>query len=505
MIDSALRNLARWGCALRIDDVPQRVREQAVNQLLSTLAAVFSGRESDLGPAIEAALSPDASVIRTAMLWSSWSMVLDYDDVLLGGHTSHSSVLVPLAMSKGHAGSELLLAQIVANEIAARINMVCAVGSTRGQMATSVHLVAAAAARAKLEQLDESQFAAALAFALSYPGQALYPAFLGSDAKVLCAALPIRNGIEAVDAIRAGLRAASDPLDDPRGFFATAAKVPVRDFLGGLGERWHTETASFKLYPVCGYLSSTIDATLDLVRQHDLAADGIEAVDVWSSIFTVGMDAHSAPYLDGPRSRIATLTFSTPFSVASAILARDLGPEQLKRTWIEDPRVWQLAARVRNHHDAGLTLAALTGDIPIGAALRRAGRIKAAAFGWNLAGKAFARRRHPLQTLRIALGLAACDRRPLDFERATKPIGARVAIRMTDGRVFTRGVAIPRAFAGAQSDVRALMREKYARAASRSAAPVERFEQLSADDVASLLDSLFETAPRAGLRRVRNA
>ena len=82
------------------------------------------------------------------------------------------------------------MAQIVANEIAARINMVCAVGSTRGQMATHLHLIAAAAARARLEGLDETQFAAALAFALSYPGQALYPAFLGSDAKVLCAALP---------------------------------------------------------------------------------------------------------------------------------------------------------------------------------------------------------------------------------------------------------------------------------------------------------------------------
>src|SRR5207237_7914279 len=105
----------------------------------------------------------------------SWSTVLDFDDVMLGGHTGHSSVLVPLAIGStgGRSGAELILAQIVANEVAARINMVCAVGSTRSQMATHLHLVGAAAARAKLERLDEDSFTAALGFALSYPAAAL--------------------------------------------------------------------------------------------------------------------------------------------------------------------------------------------------------------------------------------------------------------------------------------------------------------------------------------------
>ncbi len=252
-----LHRMARWACNVTLDDVPPRVREQAVHQWLSTLAAIYTGYDSDLGPSIAEAFPPPgpgaARIIPTsesappahaAMLMAAWSMVLDFDDVMLGGHTGHSSVIVPLALAGGRSGAELLLAQIVANEIAARINMVCAVGSTRGQMATHLHLIAAAAARARLEGLDETQFAAALAFALSYPGQALYPAFLGSDAKVLCAALPVRAGMEAVDAVRAGLRAPSDPLDDPRGFFAKATRIPVRDFLDGLGERRRTVTSS---------------------------------------------------------------------------------------------------------------------------------------------------------------------------------------------------------------------------------------------------------------------
>jgi MmgE/PrpD C-terminal domain len=313
-------------------------------------------------------------------------------------------------------------------------------------------------------------------------------------------------GLEAVDAVRAGLAAAEDVLDDPRGFFATASRFPVREFLGGLGERWHTETNSFKIYPVCGYLCSAIDATLDLVRRHDVHPGEVEAVAVWASIFTVGMDAHSAPYLDGPRSRIATLTFSTPFTVASAILAGGLGPAQLKRAWIEDPRVWQLAARVRSRHDVGLTLAALRADIPMGAALKRTRRRHAAAFAWGLAAQAFGRFgrwRRPLQTLRLVAGLAAAagESRPLDLRSSTKPLGARVEMRLSDGRLLSSAVSIPRGFAGAHSagadgrGVRQLMREKFTAAAAGVIGPAR------AGEAAGLIEDL-ERLPAAAVERL---
>lgn len=517
-----LRQLARRAAALTLDEVPQHVRAQAVNQILSTLAAVCSGRESDLGPKLERAFRPatpgPARVIPTgvrapaahaAMLMAAWSMVLDYDDVMLGGHTSHSSVLVPLAMgSAGRwSGAELLLAQIVANEISARINMVCAVGNTRGQMATHVHLVAAAAARAKLERLDERLFAEALSFALSYPAQALFPAFLGSDAKALCAAWPVRQGMESVDAVREGLCGAGDVLDDPRGFFATMARVPVREFLGGFGERWHTETTSFKIYPVCGYLCSALDATLALVQEHDVIGSDVESVGVWSSLFTVGMDGHSAPYVDGPRSRIATLTFSTPFVIASAILAREFTPAQLKHSWIDQPRVWALASKVRSRHDLDLTIEALSADIPVGAALKRISKVKAAAFALALAKKAFGKLPPPAQVMKLVRTLAsiAGDESELDFRHSTKPLGARVEIRLRDGRVLSRAVSIPRGFAGSDpKTTRELMRAKFMRHVSSSIGAmrardaslgIERMERLSAHEVRSLLETACVATP----------
>ena len=521
MKENSLRELAGWACGLRLGDIPRSVRERAVDQVLSTLAAVYSGWESDLGPGLERAYHPPAAgparIIPTgaaapashaAMLMASWSMVLDFDDVMLGGHTGHSSVLTPLAIgSMGQtSGADLLVAQIVANEIAARINMVCAVGATRGQMATHLHLLAASAARAKLEALDEDRFAEALGLALSYPSQALFPAFMGSDAKALCASLAVRVGMEAVDAAREGLRAAVGLLDEKKGFFATHARVPVREFLGGLGKRWHTETNSFKIYPVCGYVCSALDATLELVHSHEIPPGDVAAVDVWASMFTVGMDAHSAPYLDGPRSRVSTLTFSTPFTIASAILAREFTPEQLKRSWIEKPEVWQLAARVRSRHDFELTQRALTADIPIGAALRRTRPWQAGAFAWSAAGSALGKRdrwRNP-DTYRLIARLAAVagDSSPLDFSKSTKPLGAHVEIHLSDGRTLGSAVSIPQGFAGASTGegkptVRDLMRRKFVNAAAAAIGHdqaqemsdfLERLEDLSAAEVSHLFE-----------------
>jgi hypothetical protein len=277
--------------------------------------------------------------------------------------------------------------------------------------------------------------------------------------------------------------------------------------LGGLGERWHTETNSYKIYPVCGYLCSALDATLELANEYDLDPREVEAVEVWASLFTIGMDAHSSPYLAGPRSRISTLTFSTPFTVASALIAREFGPDQLKRPWIEDDRVWQLAARVKSRHDVRLSLAALKADIPLGAALRRAQPRQAAAFGWRIAGAAFGRggRWRRLATLKLVAGLAAeaWARRPLDFERSTKPMGARVEIQLADGRRLRREIAIPRGFAGGaaarpnEPGVRELMRDKFIASASRVIGPqrakeaagsIEQIESLSADGLERLLD-----------------
>ena len=89
--------------------------------------------------------------------------------------------------------------------------------------------------------------------------------FLGSDAKVLSAAAPVRAGLDACDAAAAGLRGPADVLEHPDGFLARFATVPLPDAVtAGLGSRWHAETTSYKVHPGGPGLDAAVDCALEL-------------------------------------------------------------------------------------------------------------------------------------------------------------------------------------------------------------------------------------------------
>jgi hypothetical protein len=306
-----------------------------------------------------------------------------------------------------------------------------------------------------------------------------------------------------VDAVKAGLRGNVSILDGPQGFIDTFARIPVRECLEGLGERWHTATNSIKLYPACGYLNAVLDATLSLVRTNDIDAGAVESVEVRASIFTVGMDAHSSPYLEGARSRISTLTFSTPYTVACAILDRTLSVEHLKRERIADPRIWELAKKVRVVHDIEHTIGSVLADIPIGAAIKRARGVSALRILFALGGAGMAAKlllRHPVGFFRLLAGLGkAAGSEAGDFSGSTKRLSASVRIRTTRGTIFEESVTIPRGFAGSGDwqALRALARQKYC---AQAALVIGMANALKAAD---LIDHLEELEPHAVQRLVR--
>ena len=506
--------LIEWACELRFDDIPTPVVEHAKNQLFSILGAVHAGFDSDLGLPILKAFyqhsnensfafphSSPTSPTQAAYLMSSWSMVHDFDDVMLGGHTGHSSVIVPLCFAASHqrCGKELLRAQIIANEISARINMCLAVGDTRGQMATHLHLIGAVIARSAIEDLPKDSVIQSVNFALSYPAKALYPAFLGSDAKVVCASIAIRTGLESIDAVLAGLQATEDILGGERGLIHTLARIPNYNFLADLGLKWHTQTNSYKAHPVCGYLSSTVEASINIARQNNINSDDIKSVDVYASIFTLGMDDHSKAYVRGDQSRISTLTFSTPFVVASALTHKQFSVNELKRESIENKDVWELAKKVKVHHDMSFTEMALTTDIPLGAALRPLKRSQILLFLASIGGKAFSRSLHKQHAFSFWKSLWSIAntlslKRETPFSKMKKQLASKVVVTLYDGTLYQHYIEIPSGFSGSGSwsDSRKMLKQKYIQCASacvgeknalEAAAMIEKYEKLSSEDI----------------------
>lgn len=482
--------LAAWASGLRFEAIPRRVVSFARSQLLSTLAAARAGRAHPLGEAIERAYGPpvQADPARAACSLAALTMCLDFDDSVFAGHVSHSTVTVPVAHAAALEldGPDLVTAIVAANECAARVTAAATIGPFRGQTAAHSHLAGAAAARLRAERAPADRWVSALGLAFAAPPWSLLPAFLGSDAKVLIAAVPVRTALDACDAAAAGLRGAPDVLEHEDGFLTRFAEVPLPDALvAGLGQRWHTETLSFKVYPASTGAYAGVDCAVDLHRELDgIDPERIEEVVVSGSLFTVGTEAEAARYAAGEDPPVSALTYSSAYTVATALLTGGLRPEDLAPPATDDPVRRALGAKVRVEHDAERSRRAILATVPMGEGLRQAGQ-RAAGWVERSGGTA------------LFDGADASDLMNVigppseTFENAEKAMGARVTVRLDDGTELTRERDIPTGMAGPETRARhlELTRDKFLACGGSEAAAdaLEAIDAAPAGEVARVL------------------
>lgn len=368
---SVTQHVARWICDLRFDSIPRRVVEEAKNQILSMVAAVHAGHFSEPGRTVsrtvrgwgggkEATLVPsgEKTSLHFALLGNAaLGMALDYDDYLFAGHTGHSAVLGSLACAEANnsSGAEVLIAQVAANELGGRLGAVCLGGPLNGQMWSFIHLVGGAAVAARLFKLDEEKTRAALNVAFVQPTLPLKAGFFGSEGKTLLAASNLVTGVQAAQFAAHGLRVAADAWEGEDGFEKQFAVHPLEPAFASLGQVWVTETLSYKTYPGCAYLDAALDCVLSLQRQHNIDGRKVKAVRIAATPLTAGMEAWSAPYLRGPDSLPVTLNFSVAYSVAAALLDKELTARQFLPERIRDSATWALASRVELSIDEQLT------------------------------------------------------------------------------------------------------------------------------------------------------
>jgi 2-methylcitrate dehydratase PrpD len=87
-------------------------------------------------------------------------------------------------------------------------------------------------------------------------------------------------------------------------------------FEQGLGTEYEVLRVSFKPYPCCRWIHSTVDAIRDLVRAHPIRPDGVQTV-------TVRSIEPLKKWFDSPRpTSMVDAEFSVPHAVAMAVLER---------------------------------------------------------------------------------------------------------------------------------------------------------------------------------------
>jgi 2-methylcitrate dehydratase PrpD len=203
--------------------------------------------------------------------------------------------------------------------------------------------VAATAAVAALDGLDESKARHALALSASMASGVI--ANFGTHTKPLQAGRAAASAIEAVRLARAGIEGAGDALESAHGFLAGISpqgRVDRQSPARLANEPWRllAEGVSVKRYPVCYASHRAIDAVIELAGG-TLDVDSVTRVTVSLGIAPAQTLRHAHP-----RSGLEA-KFSLHHGVAAALREGSLGFAQLTDEYVRRPDIAALHGLTR--------------------------------------------------------------------------------------------------------------------------------------------------------------
>ena len=275
---------------------------------------------------------------------------IDYDDwdaVARVGHPSCMIVASSLATgeAKGASGKDLLRAYVVGIEIATQIAAACPDIIKRGFHSTPIYgSMGAAAAAASMMGLEVDQVRAAFGIAASAAGGLFRQQ--GSMVKPFHAGNGARNGVEAALLAARGFTADEAIIENPIGFcdtfFFGDNTCDYDRMLEGLGNPFYVDSPglSFKLYPCSAPQFLAADATLHLVRQHDIRFEDVKSVE---------LRLNPARYKQHYRATVQSGLqgkFTTNYVCAVAVLNGKLDRASFTDAKIKEPKVREAMNKV---------------------------------------------------------------------------------------------------------------------------------------------------------------
>ncbi len=298
-----LRILAQFLTNLTSESVPEHVKKAANLCVLDSMGVAIGAINNQQVQSVTKTYLEISGEKKSANIWGTEKKVplltasfinammghtLELDDVHTDSKTHIGTVVVPAAWSMaqylGKSGEEFLLAVICGYETMARIGMALGVSAHRNlgwHVTSTAGTFGAAAACAKLLELDEDQTVSALGLAGTQSFGVW--AFLedGATSKVLHPARAAASGCEAALLAKSGMTGPEYILTaKDGGLFHSMTNQPSPDLVcDHLGEKWYILEMDNKPYPCCRSTHCAIDGILRL-RKNGLRAEDVESIEV---------------------------------------------------------------------------------------------------------------------------------------------------------------------------------------------------------------------------------
>jgi 2-methylcitrate dehydratase PrpD len=364
------RGLAEFVAEMRLSDVPQPVRERALQLMLDAVGVGLAARrypfaERTLAGAIALGGNGTSTVIghrerlplRDAALVNGVLLHgLDFDDSHLTAIIHPTVTCLPAAFVVAEAqrasGADMLAAYIAGMECAIRIGASVKGGFHHvGFHATGVisHFSSALVA-GRLLGLDADALTRAQGIAASTAGGVQVFLEEGAWTKRLHPGWGAVAGITAATLANSGFFGPSRAYEGRFGLFEThlqgyAEEVDLGRITDGLGSVWELADTSIKPYPICHFIHGAAEAAIRLHRELQPTSENLAEIRVRIPKDTLPIVAEPVAIKTAPANDYDA-KFSAQYVVATCLLKGRIGLAELEPEARNDPVVRALARRV---------------------------------------------------------------------------------------------------------------------------------------------------------------
>lgn len=352
--------LVRFLVNTKYSDLPKTTEERAKELILDFARACLGGIKSPIGKIVlerikNVGARPEASIIggkfRTTAAYAAYvNAVLDHALELeavgsIGPNVAQNIAAVLALGEKLKApGWKVIESIVLGFEIQARVWNGAIVGaSSRGWVLPFNH-VGAVSAACKILDLDVDMARSALGISLSEASG--MSCQVGNLAHYFAFAYPAYSGVEAAEYAGKGVTGNFEILEARQGFCDQFAGEGGANFdrmtneLKGASAILPPATY-IKKYPCCYLSHSSIDAVLELVREHDIPYKDIKSVEVEVNKTTLSWMRYSEP------TREHEARFSFEHVLGAAILDREVWLQSLSESSVLSQRYREARGKVK--------------------------------------------------------------------------------------------------------------------------------------------------------------
>ena len=357
--------IARWAAELKYEDLTPEAIDAAKRFLYDTLGCALGGYQTHdvrifleheremggSGPCTVIGAGDKLNPVQAAMLNALMVRAMDYNDIYWKQDPSHPSDVLagPLALAQreGRNGKEVIVAIILAYEMAMRLCHVAVPGiRERGWHHATLMGYAAPVAAGKMLGLDWQQMQHAIGIA-SCRCFTLGCAVAGKLTMMKNTVSPMatRAGVEAALLAKRGYTGPEGTIEGKEGMEHCLG--PKWDFSWvneDLGKRFMITDCGMKSYPIEALMHSPVSATLHILREHGLKAEDVKEVVIES--IARAADILSDPAKYNPQSK-QSADHSLPYCIAAALAERRVTPQEFSEEKLWDKRLRAQMAKVK--------------------------------------------------------------------------------------------------------------------------------------------------------------